>query len=86
MPTSRSRLRFSNVISPDGYPGFAAFQSDPASRPWNLWGYIDARDGEQAIMRALHAGRPGFDRFIIAAADRDGTVVGVAVGRVLFFR
>jgi UDP-glucose 4-epimerase len=56
-------------MTPDDYPGFAAFQSDPASRKWNLWGYIDARDGAQAIMRALDAGRHGFDRFIIAAAD-----------------
>lgn len=66
---SITALRFSNVMTPDDYPGFAAFQSDPTSRRWNLWGYIDARDGAQAIMRALDAGRPGFDRFIIAAAD-----------------
>jgi nucleoside-diphosphate-sugar epimerase len=56
-------------MTPDDYPGFAAFQADPESRKWNLWGYIDARDGAQAILRALDAGRPGFDRFIIAAAD-----------------
>lgn len=66
---SITALRFSNVMTPDDYPGFAAFQSDPASRKWNLWGYIDARDGAQAIMRALDAGLLGFDRFIIAAAD-----------------
>jgi nucleoside-diphosphate-sugar epimerase len=66
---SITALRFSNVMTPDDYPGFAAFQSDPASRKWNLWGYIDARDGAQAVLRALDAGRPGFDRFIIAAAD-----------------
>ena len=66
---SITALRFSNVMIPDDYPGFAAFQSDPASRKWNLWGYIDARDGAQAIMKALDAGLPGFDRFIIAAAD-----------------
>jgi len=29
----------------------------------------DARDGAQAVMSALDAGRPGFDRFVIAAAD-----------------
>lgn len=62
-------LRFSNVMVPDDYAGFAAFQSDPAGRRWNLWSYIDARDGAQAVARALDVGRPGFDRFIIAAAD-----------------
>jgi UDP-glucose 4-epimerase len=34
-----------------------------------LWGYIDARDGAQAIRRALEWDTTGFDRFIIAAAD-----------------
>src|SRR6478735_2659582 len=66
---SITALRFSNVMVPEDYAGFAAFQDDPASRTWNLWGYIDARDGAQAIDLALEAGRPGFDRFIIAAAD-----------------
>jgi hypothetical protein len=66
---SITALRFSNVMTPDDYPPFSGFQSDPASRKWNLRGYIDARDGAQAIMRALDAGLPGFDRFIIAAAD-----------------
>ncbi|MEO5534053.1 MAG: NAD(P)-dependent oxidoreductase [Pseudolysinimonas sp.] len=66
---SITALRFSNVMTPDDYPSFAAFQDDPASRKWNLWGYIDARDAAQAVVLALDAGRPGFDRFIIAAAD-----------------
>lgn len=66
---SITALRFSNVMVPGDYAGFADFQDDPATRKWNLWGYIDARDGAQAIHLALEAGRPGFDRFIIAAAD-----------------
>jgi nucleoside-diphosphate-sugar epimerase len=66
---SVTALRFSNVMVPDDYAGFAAFQSDPASRRWNLWSYIDARDGAQAVARALDVARPGFDRFVIAAAD-----------------
>jgi nucleoside-diphosphate-sugar epimerase len=66
---SITALRSSNVMVPDDYPGFAAFQSDPASRKWNLWGYIDARDAAQAVERVLLRGVPGFDRFIIAAAD-----------------
>jgi nucleoside-diphosphate-sugar epimerase len=36
---------------------------------WNLWGYIDARDGAQAVRLALAASRPGLDVFVIAAAD-----------------
>lgn len=66
---SITALRFSNVMVPEDYAGFADFQDDPATRRWNLWGYIDARDGAQAIELALQAARPGFDRFIIAAAD-----------------
>lgn len=66
---SITALRFSNVMVPDDYRGFADFQDDPAKRKWNLWGYIDARDGAQAIDLALEAANPGFDRFIIAAAD-----------------
>lgn len=66
---SITALRFSNVMVPEDYAGFAAFQRDPASRRQNLWGYIDARDAAQAIGLAIERGEPGFDRFIIAAAD-----------------
>lgn len=45
------------------------FDADPRERKWNLWGYIDARDGAQAVQRALEAAPSGFDHFIIAAAD-----------------
>lgn len=66
---SITALRFSNVMVPDDYAAFAGFDADPLLRKWNLWGYIDARDGAQAIERALELAAPGFDRFIIAAAD-----------------
>jgi nucleoside-diphosphate-sugar epimerase len=62
-------LRFSNVMVPDDYAGFASFDAVASARKWNLWGYIDARDGAHAIERALEVAPPGFDRFIIAAAD-----------------
>jgi hypothetical protein len=39
------------------------------SRKRNLWGYIDGRDGAQAVLKALEQDTTGFDRFIIAAAD-----------------
>lgn len=66
---SLTALRFSNVMTPDDYPAFEDFQNDTAQRRWNLWGYIDARDGAQAVERALLAERPGFEKYIIAAAD-----------------
>ena len=52
-------LRFSNVMEPADYAAFPDFDSDPALRVWNLWGYIDARDGAQAVRLALVASRPG---------------------------
>lgn len=66
---SITALRFSNVMVPDDYAEFPAFDVDARMRKWNLWSYIDARDGAQAILRALEAAPPGFDRFLIAAAD-----------------
>ncbi|WP_295121455.1 NAD(P)-dependent oxidoreductase [uncultured Leifsonia sp.] len=62
-------LRFSNVMEPSDYAAFPSYDADARARKWNLWGYIDARDGAQAIMRALEWDTTGFDRFIIAAAD-----------------
>lgn len=66
---SITALRFSNVMWPEDYAAFPGFDADARARKWNLWGYIDARDGAQAIARALEVAPPGFDRFIIAAAD-----------------
>lgn len=66
---SITALRFSNVMDPEDYDAFPSFDADPALRKWNLWGYIDARDGAQAVALALQHGLPGFEAFIIAAAD-----------------
>ncbi|MDF9278704.1 NAD(P)-dependent oxidoreductase [Arthrobacter sp. EH-1B-1] len=66
---SITALRFSNVMDPSDYAEFPSFDSDPLLRKWNLWGYIDGRDGAQAVLQALENARNGFDRFIIAAAD-----------------
>jgi nucleoside-diphosphate-sugar epimerase len=66
---SITALRFSNVMDPEDYAGFEAFQDDATLRRWNLWGYIDGRDGAQAVLKALQSAPPGFERFIIAAAD-----------------
>ena len=62
-------LRFSNVMEPADYARFPSFDADPLVRKWNLWGYIDARDGAQAVRRALEAPLTGMDVFIIANAD-----------------
>ena len=62
-------LRFSNVMVPEDYDAFPSYDADATTRKWNLWGYIDARDGAHAVERALETAPPGFDNFIIAAAD-----------------
>lgn len=56
-------------MEPHDYAAFPAFEDDPASRKWNLWSYIDARDGAQAVIRALEYDEPEFDNFIIANVD-----------------
>lgn len=62
-------LRFSNVMDPEDYDAFPSFDADAMLRKWNLWAYIDGRDGAQAVLRALENGKPGFEAFIIANAD-----------------
>ncbi|MGV3490563.1 MAG: NAD-dependent epimerase/dehydratase family protein [Devosia sp.] len=62
-------LRFSNVMDIEDYKAFPAFDADPKLRKWNLWGYIDARDGAQAVRRGIEAEFKGFEPFIIANAD-----------------
>lgn len=62
-------LRFSNVMDPEDYEDFPSFDSDATLRKWNLWGYIDGRDGAQAVAKALENGKPGFEAFIIANED-----------------
>jgi nucleoside-diphosphate-sugar epimerase len=62
-------LRFSNVMEPHDYARFPDFDADSRLRKWNLWGYIDARDGAQAVRKALEYTAPGLEIFIIANAD-----------------
>jgi nucleoside-diphosphate-sugar epimerase len=66
---SITALRFSNVMDSEDYEDFPFFDADATLRKWNLWGYIDGRDGAQAVLRALEKAKPGFETFIIAAAD-----------------
>jgi nucleoside-diphosphate-sugar epimerase len=62
-------LRFSNVMDVEDYERFPSFDADARQRKWNLWGYIDGRDGALAVAKALENGKPGFQAFIIANAD-----------------
>jgi len=62
-------LRFSNIMEPADYADFPSYDADPMLRKWNLWTYIDARDGAQAVRRALELDAKGMDVFQIANAD-----------------
>ena len=62
-------LRFSNVMEPTDYAKFPAYDNDPEERKWNMWAYIDARDGAQAIRKAIEWQATGMHPFIIANAD-----------------
>jgi UDP-glucose 4-epimerase len=66
---SVTALRFSNVMDVEDYAAFPAFDADPMVRKWNLWGYIDGRDGAHAVECALAHLDPGFDCFVIASPD-----------------
>jgi nucleoside-diphosphate-sugar epimerase len=62
-------LRFSNVMYPEDYAAFPSFDADPLLRKRNLWGYIDARDGAQAVRLSLDFEPRGREVFVIANAD-----------------
>jgi nucleoside-diphosphate-sugar epimerase len=62
-------LRFSNVYVAKDYAALPQIQTDPASRKWNLWSYIDAEDAAEACRCALEASTTGHEAMIIAAAD-----------------
>ena len=67
-------LRFSNVhVEEPGtnasYELIPEYQGDPRSRYFNLWGYIDARDGASACRRALEADVEGAHALPVFAAD-----------------
>jgi hypothetical protein len=63
------RLRFSKVMDPEDYARFPDFDADPRQRRWNLWAYIDGRDGAKAVRLALAHNATGVDTFVIANAD-----------------
>jgi nucleoside-diphosphate-sugar epimerase len=65
-------LRFSNVMDVADYAAFPGYDADPRLRSWNAWGYIDGRDGAQAVRLGLEhcaRGGGGVEVFVIANAD-----------------
>ncbi len=62
-------LRFSNVMDETDYLQFPGLDRDPAGRSWNLWSYVDSRDGAQAVRRALEYQATGAHVFGIASPD-----------------
>ena len=60
-------LRFSNVMRVEDYAKFGSFTPD--ARRFNLWSYIDARDGAQAVEKALGYEPRGAEVFVIASPD-----------------
>jgi nucleoside-diphosphate-sugar epimerase len=77
-------LRFSNVLDASDYVNQPAWEADPTLRRWNLWGYIDTRDGAQAVLRALEAKLPGFETFVIANADTVVTIPSAELAATYF--
>jgi nucleoside-diphosphate-sugar epimerase len=72
--TSFIGLRFSNIFydtpgHPTGYDRVEGFWSDPISRSFNLWGYVDSRDVAQSVVRSVDARVEGAEVVTIAAAD-----------------
>ena len=61
-------LRFSNVMDDGDYSEYP-WDETPEKKTFNLFSYIDARDGAQAVRLALESELTGFEAFIIAAAD-----------------
>ncbi|KQO62665.1 NAD-dependent epimerase/dehydratase family protein [Curtobacterium sp. Leaf261] len=61
-------LRFSNVMDETDYPAFP-WDATPEAKTFNLWSYIDSRDGAQAVRRAVESDLTGFEAFIIASPD-----------------
>jgi nucleoside-diphosphate-sugar epimerase len=56
-------LQFSNVMDPDDYAAFRLSMLTPAATV-ELWSYIDARDGAQAVRKALQYDEAGMNVFI----------------------
>lgn len=43
--------------------------TDETRNSGNAWGYVDARDGAQAVLKSLEANSKGHHQYLIAAGD-----------------
>ncbi|MDT0165988.1 NAD(P)-dependent oxidoreductase [Actinotalea sp. AC32] len=62
-------LRLSNIHTVEDYAAVPGYWDDPASRRWNLWGYVDVRDVAQAFRLGVEATTTGSQNVVVAAAD-----------------
>lgn len=67
-------LRFSNIYydipgHETGYDQLPPAWDDPASKKFNLWGYVDHRDIAQGVIKALHSELKSARNYTLAAAD-----------------
>jgi nucleoside-diphosphate-sugar epimerase len=70
---SITALRYTNVVPPDGYEGFAR-AGDVTYRRDLIGSYVDARDGALAVSLALTHAAPGFEVYNVAAPDSGLTI------------
>jgi nucleoside-diphosphate-sugar epimerase len=61
-------LRFSNVMDETDYPAYP-WDATPEAKIFNLWSYIDSRDGAQAVRKAVESDLTGFEAFVIVSPD-----------------
>ena len=62
-------LRFTAIREPDEYAAFPGYWTDPLTRAWNLWSYVDVRDVALSVRLAVESSLGGAETFIVAAAD-----------------
>jgi nucleoside-diphosphate-sugar epimerase len=62
-------LRITNILSQADYESFPSYQSNPHTRMWNLWAYVDVRDVAESCLLALESHTSGVQEYIVAAAD-----------------
>jgi len=77
-------LRFSNVMSREDYVSFPTWQHDPSLRKWNCWGYIDARDGGQAVELCISSALKGHHEFLVANEETVMTAPSAEICKAVF--
>lgn len=80
---SITALRFTNVVDETEYATFER-ADDPTYRRDLIGTWIDARDGAQAVSRALAGARPGFEVYNVAAPDSGLSIPSRELARLWF--